>query len=1246
MPEIGRLVAIIDGDLSGLERALNNAQKTLNRAGNQMTSAGRALSLGVTAPIVAIGGLAIKASMDFETAFAGVRKTVDATAPEFDNLRKGIIDMSKEMPMAASEIAKVVETAGQLGIKTSGLLEFAKTMVMVGKTTDISAEEAATGFAHLANIMQLPQEEIKNLASGFVMLSNEGASTGAQIIDMAERIAGAGHAVGLTAPQVLAFSAGLADLGINAEAGGSAFSRLLITMSNAASGIGPSEEALKRISDAQLEVRDASENMVQAQRGVRDAFEGVQSAQRGVRDAYEGVTTAQRGLRDATEAVTQAQRSVRDATEGVGAAQRSTRNATESLSDAQRTLTRLYRDQHQASLDARRETLSVAEAYQGLKEVQAQAGSHSLELRDAQLSLAQAHKQESEAAKKGGLEKQQASLAVEQAQQRLNQVQAQGGRYALDLQNAQLRLAEAQQRVGKSVEAYRDQYEQAQRSVRNATEGVKDAQRSQRNASEALQTSQKGLRNATEGVTDAQRNLRNANEGVSTSQIALRNASEGVGDAQLSARDAAEKLAAAQDKLTLANAQAYGTLQTFADVAGMLPEDFAALFKSNPAEAITKFVEGLKKAQAEGSNLFKIFEKLDITNIRQIDELLRMAVGQVDFGKKIESTNKAVQDGTYLTDKYGEVTKTTAAQLQIMRNRVNANMIALGDELTPVLLQVTQDMGPMLAAFASLTALFAAMPGPVQTAVIAFFGFSAALGPSLFGLGQMFKMTKDVMMLMRSTAMLKAFAVMRTGFMSIGTALLTPPLGIIIALIALGVAIYIFRDDIWKVLKPALDWAAKAFGKVSEAVTDGLGGALGFVKSHWREIATLLAGPFAPIVALATDAFGIRSALEGALTSLIDTAGGLASSIAGAIASAFTGAVGIISAAIGTIVSTIEGNFNAETMGRALGFYLFLPVRIFRTAFENVLPVLTTFFGSTLPNFFTRAIPAVASAAATLGKAIVTGIVNAIKAIPGFIANAATAVASTAIGLGKAVMNGILTGLTTYLGLVKTFWLTTLPGVITGAQQTIISAALAVGKAMITAVSTGITGSLNLIKSAPGVIRDAFVNAFNAMLSSFKSIGRMIVEGVWQGIKDAKDWFYNQIKSFFSGLVKSAKSALGIKSPSTVFAEIGGNVVKGLALGLEGAKDLTVAMPQMAKMPMVQMPTYNQQPAYAGVSTSTGDGGGTTAQAEIAGKPGLYMEINGPIKIINTKIRRDANGALGDLAFGVKGQLNRRGVYA
>lgn len=84
----------------------------------------------------------------------------------------------------------------------------------------------------------------------------------------------------------------------------------------------------------------------------------------------------------------------------------------------------------------------------------------------------------------------------------------------------------------------------------------------------------------------------------------------------------------------------------------------------------------------------------------------------------------------------------------------------------------------------------------------------------------------------------------------------------------------------------------------------------------------------------------------------------------------------------------------------------------------------------------------------------------------------------------------------------------------------------------------------NLINSA--------MNAAAGIAGRFVSVGSDIVSGVWRGIQNAVGWFTSSVKSFFSGIVDGAKSALGIHSPSRVFAkEVGYWIPLGAAEGVE-----------------------------------------------------------------------------------------------
>lgn len=214
-------------------RKLDELGNKISSVGNKIDELGNKLTTGLTLPVATAGIYFTKTAIDFESSFAGVRKTVDATEEEFSELRSGIIDMSKELPASANEIARVGEAAGQLGIQKSAILSFTKTMVDLGEATNMTSDEAATALARFANITQMSQKDFDKLGSVITDLGNKLATTESEIVAMGLRLAGAGAQVGMTEDQILSFAAALSSVGIEAEAGGSAFSRVMVEMQTA-----------------------------------------------------------------------------------------------------------------------------------------------------------------------------------------------------------------------------------------------------------------------------------------------------------------------------------------------------------------------------------------------------------------------------------------------------------------------------------------------------------------------------------------------------------------------------------------------------------------------------------------------------------------------------------------------------------------------------------------------------------------------------------------------------------------------------------------------------------------------------------------------------------------------------------------------------------------------------------------------------------------------------------------------------
>lgn len=91
-----------------------------------------------------------------------------------------------------------------------------------------------------------------------------------------------------------------------------------------------------------------------------------------------------------------------------------------------------------------------------------------------------------------------------------------------------------------------------------------------------------------------------------------------------------------------------------------------------------------------------------------------------------------------------------------------------------------------------------------------------------------------------------------------------------------------------------------------------------------------------------------------------------------------------------------------------------------------------------------------------------------------------------------------------------------------------------------------------VVVETPKII-SSIVGEFKKLPGELRKLGKFIWDGLINGLKDAWSTVTNGIKSFTDGFVNGFKNALGIHSPSTVFAEIGGYIDQGLANGIAAA---------------------------------------------------------------------------------------------
>ena len=206
-------------------------------AGDKMAKMGDMLTKSVTVPMVAMGTYAAQAAINFDTALANVRKTSDLTEQQLQKLGDSALDLSTKQPVTAEMILNIEALGAQLGVADDELESFAKTVSGLDIATNMDFETAGKEMAQFANITQMSQDKFQNYGSTIVDLGNHLATTEKDISNMALRLAGVSSAANFSQAEILGMSGAMSSLGIKAEAGGSAMTRIIQDISkNVANG--------------------------------------------------------------------------------------------------------------------------------------------------------------------------------------------------------------------------------------------------------------------------------------------------------------------------------------------------------------------------------------------------------------------------------------------------------------------------------------------------------------------------------------------------------------------------------------------------------------------------------------------------------------------------------------------------------------------------------------------------------------------------------------------------------------------------------------------------------------------------------------------------------------------------------------------------------------------------------------------------------------------------------------------------
>ena len=258
------------------QKALSSQFEAYGQKRNQ--AVGNIMKAGATAYAMSVP---LRDAVEMESSMSDVAKVVDMTDDEFSDMKNSIVEMSTRIPMSAKGIASIVASAGQAGIAKPELLSFAEDAAKMGVAFDITAEQAGDMMAKWRTAFKMGQKDVVALADKINYLSNNTASTAAQISDVVSRIGPLGEVGGVASGDIAALGASMVGASVQTEVAATGIKNLILGMT---AGTGATKSQAEAFAALGFNAVDVAKKMQTDSKGaimdVMKALSGLEEWQR------------------------------------------------------------------------------------------------------------------------------------------------------------------------------------------------------------------------------------------------------------------------------------------------------------------------------------------------------------------------------------------------------------------------------------------------------------------------------------------------------------------------------------------------------------------------------------------------------------------------------------------------------------------------------------------------------------------------------------------------------------------------------------------------------------------------------------------------------------------------------------------------------------------------------------------------------------------------------------------------------
>ena len=228
--EIAKLFARIGADTTGLAGGLKASEGMMMATATKMNAIGKGLTMGLTLPIIAVGGVALKMASDFDQSMRNVNSVLLLSEDEFLSMKESVLDFSLTTRSSANEVAESLLVVSQMGFRGAEALELMEYAAHSAGAAFTTADDMARLLGGAINSYGTDVSEAARLNDLFIYTMQQGGGTVTDLANTLPRVFATAATAGVGIDELTASMAWLGKRGLATEESSIAMNQAFVSL--------------------------------------------------------------------------------------------------------------------------------------------------------------------------------------------------------------------------------------------------------------------------------------------------------------------------------------------------------------------------------------------------------------------------------------------------------------------------------------------------------------------------------------------------------------------------------------------------------------------------------------------------------------------------------------------------------------------------------------------------------------------------------------------------------------------------------------------------------------------------------------------------------------------------------------------------------------------------------------------------------------------------------------------------------